>query len=90
MTGEITLRGRCSRSAGSRRRCWPHGASAFADVILPRQNEKSVLEDIGEELRRDLTIHLVSTIEEVVDLALGPTPVAAPVIVEQTEPQPVP
>ena len=38
------------------------------------QNEKSVIEDIGEDLRKDLTIHLVSSIDEVIDLALSPAP----------------
>ncbi|MND08056.1 hypothetical protein D3C83_304350 [compost metagenome] len=47
-------------------------------MILPRQNEKNVKEDLGEELRRGLTIHLVSTIDEVLLLALLPaTPAAA-------------
>ncbi len=52
------------------------------EVILPRQNEKSVREDIGEELRHDMKIHLVSTIEEVLDLALLP---AKPIVTEATD-----
>ena len=35
------------------------------EVVLPRQNEKNVREDLSEELRRDLTIHLVTTIDDV-------------------------
>ena len=42
------------------------------EVILPRQNEKNVKEDLSEELRREMTMHLVSTIEEVLALALIP------------------
>ena len=53
-------------------------------MILPRQNEKNVIEDLDEELRKDLTIHLVSTIDEVIDLAL--TPAAAPVLDAMPEP----
>jgi predicted ATP-dependent protease len=41
-------------------------------VILPRQNEKNVNEDLTDELRRDMTIHFVSTVEEVLLLALTP------------------
>jgi ATP-dependent Lon protease len=41
-------------------------------VILPKQNEKNVKEDLNEELRRGLTIHLVSTIDEALLLALLP------------------
>jgi ATP-dependent Lon protease len=40
------------------------------EIILPRQNEKNVKEDLGEELMKGLTIHLVSTIDEVLLLAL--------------------
>jgi ATP-dependent Lon protease len=44
------------------------------EVILPKQNEKNVNEDLSPVLRADLTIHLVSTIDEVLALALT-TPV---------------
>jgi ATP-dependent Lon protease len=42
------------------------------EVILPRQNEKNVNEDLTEELRKDMTIHFVQTVEEVLLLALTP------------------
>jgi ATP-dependent Lon protease len=42
------------------------------EVILPRQNAKNVNEDLTPELRQDLTVHLVSTIDEVLALALQP------------------
>jgi ATP-dependent Lon protease len=42
------------------------------EVILPRQNEKNVNEDLTPELRKGLTVHLVSTIDEVLALALQP------------------
>jgi ATP-dependent Lon protease len=41
-------------------------------VILPRQNEKNVNEDLTEELRRELTIHYVQGVDEVLLLALLP------------------
>jgi ATP-dependent Lon protease len=46
----------------------------ITEVILPRQNEKNIKEDLTEELRRELTIHYVTEIEEVVALALIPSP----------------
>ena len=42
------------------------------EVILPRQNAKNVNEDLTDELRRGLTIHMVNTIDEVLLLALLP------------------
>ena len=45
-------------------------------MILPRQNEKNVNEDLTEELRRELTIHFVQSVDEVLLLALTPGPQA--------------
>jgi predicted ATP-dependent protease len=42
------------------------------EVILPRQNEKNVKEDLSEELKRELTIQYVQTVDEVLLLALLP------------------
>jgi ATP-dependent Lon protease len=77
MTGEITLSGKVLPVGGIKEKVLAARRVGVRDVILPRQNEKSVLEDIGEDLRRDLRIHLVSTIEEVIDLALSPANAAA-------------
>jgi ATP-dependent Lon protease len=96
MTGEITLSGRVLPVGGIKEKVLAARRVGIRTLILPKQNEKSVLEDIDEELRRELTIHLVSTIDEVVALALTPaaaptaTPTAdnpAPVAVE---PEPLP
>ena len=42
------------------------------EVIVPKQNAKNINEDLTPELRKDLTVHLVSTIDEVLALALQP------------------
>ncbi len=42
------------------------------EIILPRQNEKNVKEDLDDELRAGLTLHLVGSIDEVLLLALVP------------------
>ena len=42
------------------------------EVILPRRNEKAFKEDIPENVREDLKIHLVSSVEEVLEVALTP------------------
>jgi ATP-dependent Lon protease len=42
------------------------------EVILPKQNAKNVDEDLTPELRKGLTVHLVSSIDEVLALALQP------------------
>jgi len=56
------------------------------EVILPKQNAKNVNEDLTPELRKGLTVHLVTSIDEVFALALQPVSSdAAPVRVEKPE-----
>jgi ATP-dependent Lon protease len=73
MTGEITLSGRVLPVGGVKEKVLAARRHGIREIILPRQNDKNVREDLTEELRRDLTLHLVSTIEEVLALALQPT-----------------
>src|SRR5687767_1361415 len=70
MTGEITLSGRVLPVGGIKEKVLAARRLGVKEIILPRQNDKDVKEDLNEELRRDLTIHLVSTIDEAVLLAL--------------------
>ncbi|HXE81447.1 MAG TPA: endopeptidase La [Vicinamibacterales bacterium] len=77
MTGEITLSGRVLPVGGIKEKVLAARRAGIREVILPRQNEKNVKEDLSEELRSELTIHLVSDIREVLLLALSPTTAAA-------------
>jgi len=74
MTGEITLSGRVLPVGGIKEKVLAARRVGIREVILPRQNEKNVKEDLGEELRKDMTIHFVQTVEEVLLLALLPKP----------------
>jgi ATP-dependent Lon protease len=78
MTGEITLSGRVLPVGGIKEKVLAARRVGIREVILPRQNEKNIKEDLSEELRQDMTVHLVSTIEEVLDMALKPAPAPAP------------
>jgi ATP-dependent Lon protease len=73
MTGEITLSGRVLPVGGIKEKVLAARRHGITEVILPRQNEKNINEDLTEELRRELTIHYVSHIEEVVAIALTPS-----------------
>jgi ATP-dependent Lon protease len=75
MTGEITLSGRVLPVGGIKEKVLAARRHGITEVILPRQNEKNVREDLGEELQRALRIHFVTFIDEVMELALEPTPV---------------
>jgi ATP-dependent Lon protease len=78
MTGEITLSGKVLPVGGIKEKVLAARRVGIREVILPRQNEKNVNEDLSPVLRADLTIHLVSTIEEVLALALTPKPALTP------------
>ena len=73
MTGELTLSGRVLPVGGIKEKVLAARRAGILEVLLPRQNAKNVNEDLTPELRQDLTIHLVSSIEEVLALALAPT-----------------
>jgi ATP-dependent Lon protease len=72
MTGEITLSGRVLPVGGIKEKVLAARRVGIREIVLPRQNEKNIKEDLTEELRRELTIHYVSHIEEVLALALTP------------------
>ena len=72
MTGEITLSGRVLPVGGIKEKVLAAKRAGVREIILPRQNEKNVKEDLDAELRGGLTIHLVNTIDEVLLLALVP------------------
>jgi ATP-dependent Lon protease len=72
MTGEITLSGRVLPVGGIKEKVLAARRVGIREVILPKQNAKNVNEDLTPELRQDLTVHLVSTIDEVLALALQP------------------
>jgi ATP-dependent Lon protease len=70
MTGEITLQGKVLPVGGIKEKVLAAKRLGIKEIILPRQNDKDVKEDLSDELRKGLTIHLVSTIDEVLLLAL--------------------
>jgi ATP-dependent Lon protease len=68
MTGEITLRGRVMPVGGIKEKILAGVAFGLTDAIIPRQNSKD-LEDIPQYLRRQINIHLVERMEDVLALA---------------------
>jgi ATP-dependent Lon protease len=73
MTGEITLQGKVLPVGGIKEKVLAAKRAGIKEVILPKQNEKNVKEDLTDELRGTLTIHYVSHIEEVLARALTPS-----------------
>jgi len=75
MTGEITLSGHVLPVGGIKEKVLAARRHGVFEVILPKQNEKNVNEDLSEDLQRDMTIHFVSMIDDVLKLALQPATV---------------
>jgi ATP-dependent Lon protease len=73
MTGEITLSGRVLPVGGIKEKVLAARRHGINEVILPRQNEKNIKEDLTEELRHELKVHYVQHIEEVTAIALQPS-----------------
>ncbi len=71
MTGEITLRGKVLPVGGIKEKVLAAHRVGIREVILPRRNERDV-EDVPEELRREVRFVFVDDAEEVLRHALTP------------------
>jgi ATP-dependent Lon protease len=72
MTGEITLSGRVLPVGGIKEKVLAAQRAGIRQLVLPRQNEKDVKEDLTAELRDDVIVHYVETMDDVLKLALLP------------------
>src|SRR5439155_14122384 len=68
MTGEMTLAGRVLPVGGIKEKVLAAHRLGVKEVILPKRNEKAVKEDLPANVHIDLKLHLVSSIEEVLEL----------------------
>ena len=73
MTGEISLRGKVLPIGGLKEKLLAAHRGGIKTVIIPKDNVKD-LEDIPENAKRDLNIHAVETIDEVLTIALENPP----------------
>ena len=78
MTGELTLRGRVLPIGGLKEKLLAAHRQGRKAVLIPSENARH-LEEIPAEIREQLSIHLVSHMDEVIQLALTrmPEPLAA-------------
>jgi ATP-dependent Lon protease len=69
MTGEITLRGRVLPIGGLKEKLLAAHRHGIREAIVPRDNEKD-LPDIPELIRKDMALHFVDSMDEVLKVAL--------------------
>jgi ATP-dependent Lon protease len=69
MTGEITLRGRVLPIGGLKEKLLAAHRHGIFEAVLPKDNEKD-LPDIPENIRKDMKLHFVETMDEVLKIAL--------------------
>jgi ATP-dependent Lon protease len=69
MTGEITLRGRVLPIGGVKEKVLGAVRAGIRTIVLPKENAAD-LEDLPDDVRQTLEIHLVEDLDEVLTLAL--------------------
>lgn len=84
MTGEITLRGKVLPVGGLKEKLLAAHRHGILEAVLPRGNEKD-LPDIPENIRSQMKLHFVESMDEVLKIALerelpvAPLPAPSPV-----------
>jgi ATP-dependent Lon protease len=75
MTGEVTLQGRVLPIGGVKQKVLAAHAAGLTDVILPDRNAGD-LDEVPTDVREQLHVHLVKTVDDVLALALESDAVA--------------
>jgi ATP-dependent Lon protease len=70
MTGEVTLSGRVLPIGGVKQKVLAAHRAGLTEVILPSRNGPD-LDDLPDEVRASMTVHLVDDVSEVLELALA-------------------
>jgi ATP-dependent Lon protease len=70
MTGEVTLQGKVLPIGGVKQKLLAAHRAGLTDIIAARRNEPD-LDDVPESVRAEIHIHPVSTVAEVLSLALS-------------------
>jgi ATP-dependent Lon protease len=81
MTGEITLRGKVLPIGGLKEKLLAAHRGGIKTVLIPEENEKDLVE-ISKVILRKLDVHPVSTVDQVLELALTEMPKPLPAAIE--------
>ncbi len=70
MTGEVTLRGQVMPIGGLKEKLLGAHRAGIKKVLIPRENEQD-LKDVDDEIKRDIKIIAVDTVDDVLKETLG-------------------
>jgi ATP-dependent Lon protease len=73
MTGEITLRGNVLQIGGLKEKLLAAHRAGIKRVIIPERNVKDLI-DVPDEVKKEMEIHSVKRMDEVLVLALTDPP----------------
>ncbi|WP_329005100.1 endopeptidase La [Kribbella sp. NBC_00709] len=76
MTGEVSLTGRVLPIGGVKQKLLAAHRAGLTTILIPKRNEPD-LEDVPASVLAELTVHPVSDVREVLELALEPAEVQA-------------
>ncbi|MDS1271940.1 endopeptidase La [Lipingzhangella sp. LS1_29] len=79
MTGEVSLTGRVLPVGGVKQKLLAAHRAGISTVLIPARNEPD-LDDVPEDVRSQLTVHPVSDVREVLELALEPAEAQVPAV----------
>jgi ATP-dependent Lon protease len=75
MTGEVTLQGRVLPIGGLKQKVLAAHAAGLTEVIVPERNQPD-LDDVPADVRDKMRFHIVSSVDQVLSLALEPSDLA--------------
>jgi ATP-dependent Lon protease len=85
MTGEITLRGKVLPVGGIKDKVLAAYRAGIRTIILSAENDKD-LDDLPDEIRSQMEFHQVSSMDEVIKVAMEGVPPAAAPLSSDTQP----
>lgn len=70
MTGEITLRGKILQVGGIKEKIIAAHRYGITNVLIPSENEKDFREEVPDDIKQEMIVHLVDTMDELLDIVL--------------------
>ncbi len=78
MTGEVTLRGHVLPVGGVKEKVLGAHRAGISHIILPRKNERDLIDELPRDVRRKLQLTYVTTLDEVLPVAFVENPLDFP------------